>query len=230
MKLAPRFTLIELLVVVAIIAVLASMLLPALSKARDTAKGSLCQSKLKQHAMAQFMYRGDFDQWIPPMSDGSGAPRNSEFPYRLLEYLAVDKESYHNYNPDENMFFCPGENLRDHSGGNAVYKFSFWIGWGWGVRSTYNMNSLLGVNPAQTTIFKMRKNVNKPDMTVLYMDGAFGARTDYSYMYGKARHGGESKVNLAFNDGHVSWQLYDVLNTTYRGVPASALPFWNPDK
>ena len=63
-----KFTLIELLVVVAIIGILASMLLPSLSRARETAKRAVCQSNLKQISVAFEFYADDNDDFFPKYS------------------------------------------------------------------------------------------------------------------------------------------------------------------
>ncbi|MBI4028071.1 MAG: type II secretion system protein [Verrucomicrobia bacterium] len=59
------FTLIELLVVVAIIAILASLLMPALKNAREAAKRTHCMSNLKQLIMGVHLYAGEYDGSIP---------------------------------------------------------------------------------------------------------------------------------------------------------------------
>ena len=60
------FTLIELLIVIAIIAILASMLLPALNQARERAKSISCVGKLRQIGQAANLYVGDYAGVLPP--------------------------------------------------------------------------------------------------------------------------------------------------------------------
>ena len=62
---SPGFTLIELLVVVAIIALLVSILLPSLGKAREQAKKSFCANNLGQFGRATHIYVGEY-KYFPP--------------------------------------------------------------------------------------------------------------------------------------------------------------------
>lgn len=83
------FTLIELLVVVAIIAILMSLLLPSLQKAKDTAKSVVCVNNLRQLNMAAIGYADDYNGLLPPrLNNAAGTPVfYAYWPLYLLPYL-----------------------------------------------------------------------------------------------------------------------------------------------
>src|ERR1700722_2983650 len=84
------FTLVELLVVIGIIALLISVLLPVLGRARAVANDTLCESNLRQVTLAMMMYGGDFHGLLPPaLYPPSSLNPASQIPWHVAVWQQV---------------------------------------------------------------------------------------------------------------------------------------------
>jgi prepilin-type N-terminal cleavage/methylation domain-containing protein/prepilin-type processing-associated H-X9-DG protein len=81
------FTLIELLVVIAIIGVLASMLMPALARAKENGRRTYCQNNMRQLGLSLVMYAHDNHGLFPPRRDDRRWPTQLQPAYRDLKVL-----------------------------------------------------------------------------------------------------------------------------------------------
>ena len=185
------FTLIELLIVIAIIAILAGMLLPALNKARDNGKAISCVSNLKQLGIHAAAYSVDYHDYVLPAC--SWLTSSTAYTYaRILENCGYVDHSWHPTSSHRGIFLCRSESK----------TMDYYYGY------NSQLNSAVGSDSATTYAGLKITKVIQPGKRFVLGDGG-GEYLIYSKLLLpqagyrlRPRH--QNGVNFLFLDGHAA--------------------------
>jgi prepilin-type processing-associated H-X9-DG protein/prepilin-type N-terminal cleavage/methylation domain-containing protein len=239
---AAGFTLVELLVVIGIVALLISILLPALNKARDAAKTTQCLSNERQLGLATMMYAQQHNNYLCPVSSFEWATGNT-YPFgkvlQLEHDLTVSDNDIQNYQ-DKTIFWCPSDARFLGTSPNGYHPNWDEISYYYNLLITYQQ--WVQTNGELYPYFSWRMNqIKDPTACMLLVDGrSYDSSNNYVFDYEKGsywiqpepvsgpgfsasrdadfRH--SRRVNVLYVDGHAA---------TVTRMPAAVAPEGIPD-
>ncbi len=215
------FTLIELLVVIAIIAILAALLLPALSRAKHAAQRSVCLSNVRQLNLAVHMYADDHGNELRAMTNKEAI--YVSYKESVLPYLGRNANL-----TNDPLFACPADDFNcDDPAINTL--FSFWSPPPAGkcfyrqATTHYSSYAFNGEAPDSDTTRvaqKIFQSVREPSKLILEgeLSGAFGLS---SHERKQPHQFPDARNVMSFVDGHVSYiRMYWNGVNGFDGCPA----------
>lgn len=202
------FTLVEILIVLVIIAQLAAILLPTLSRVRETARRASCASNLRQMGFAITLYSQDNDDYLPHKStERLSFTQSCAWADRVLPYTK-----------DSTVFVCPSTKNLPYVPGcvaDSTIEHDDYDGFV-SYDGAYNMNRLTFAAAS----FPFEASCTHPSTTISVLDGNGGTlqqfNNDMTTREGLADAGMVnprhlSGYNVLFLDGHVKWMNIDQL-------------------